>query len=232
MKVVAIHQPNFLPYPGFFYKMSLTEVFVLYDTAQFVRREYNNRNRIKTSRGSLWITVPVKVSGTIPIRAVRTDQGQGWRKRIWKAIQVNYGRAPHFARYAAPLRDAFFGADGEPLVDLNVRLVRLVREFLGLRARLRLASELPPVGSEDPTGKLVEITRAAGGDSYLSGARAMDYMYVGKFSDVTLRIARAPSREYPQLWGAFVPNLSVVDVLFNCGPETMRRLFADAAQSR
>ncbi len=219
MTRVAIHQPNFLPYPGFFSKMLRADVFVLYDTAQFSRREYHNRNRIKTSQGVRWITVPVKVSGFPPIAAVDVDNAQDWQRKIWKSLEVNYGRAPYFDRYAPELKRLLGERHWARLADLNCELIGLLGKLLAIDTRLVLASELVPATDGDATEKLVNLVRAAGGDTYVSGPGGRHYLDKAKFGEVRLEYVEYTAVAYPQLWGAFVPNLCIVDALMNCGPK-------------
>lgn len=218
LTLVAIHQPNFLPYLGFFQKMALCDVFVLYDTAQFSRREYHNRNRIKSPAGVRWVTVPVRNAPARPIRDVAIDDGQAWRRKVWNALRVSYGRSPGYERFAPRLKELLESPGSGSLADLNVALIRFLRDALGLRTPLTLASELAATTSEDASARLVELTRLAGGDAYLSGAGALEYLDPAGFTDVPLHVVRFVPHPYPQLWGPFVPNLSAVDALFNGGP--------------
>ena len=218
MTRVAVHQPDFLPYPGFFYKMLQADVFVLYDTAQYSRRGYHNRNRIKTAKGASWITVPVKVSGFPQIRDVAVDNVQDWPRRLWRRIQVNYGRSPYFGVYAGGFERILKGRPWSRLADLNLALLELVRSSLGIQTKLLWASELDDAPSQEPTSKLVALTRAAGGDTYVSGPGGRGYLDASQFGKVALEFAEFESCPYPQLWGPFEPNLSILDALLNCGP--------------
>ncbi len=218
MKRVAIHQPDFLPYPGFFHKMLSADAFILYDTAQYSRRGYHNRNRIKTSRGVSWITVPVNVSGFPPIGTVEVDNAQDWPRRLWRRIQVNYGRASYYETVAGDLEPIFRKSPWTKLADLNLALLDLTRRFLSIDTPMLRASALPPTAAADPTAKLIELTRAVGGDTYVSGPGGRGYLDPHRFRDVKLEIATYEAMPYPQLWGSFAPNLSILDALFNCGP--------------
>ncbi len=232
MTRVAVHQPDFLPYPGFFRKMVLSDVFVLYDTAQYSRRGYHNRNRIKTSRGVSWITVPVRVSGFPPIRDVLVDNAQDWPRRLWKRIEVNYGRAPHFDDYAADLERILRGRRWERLADLNVALLEFARGALSIETTLLLASELPHLESDNPTAKILELTRSAGGNIYLSGPGGVHYLDRSQVRDVGLEFSSIEAVPYPQLWGRFAPNMSILDPLFNCGPGARSLLTAAERPTR
>ncbi len=206
--------------------MALADVLILYDTAQFVRREYHNRNRIKGPAGVRWLTVPVNARGIQSIRDIRTDDSQPWRHRILETIHACYRRAPYYRDYAPQLEETLEGHTSSSLAELNAALIHNLRAALGLRTELRLASDLPVSSSSSPTGQLIELTRAVHGDTYLSGTGACTYLDRAQFSDVRLEFAAWSPVQYPQLWQEFVPNLSIVDALFNCGSSTGERLFA------
>ncbi len=225
MHVVAIHQPNFLPYAGFFQKMILCDVFVLYDTAQFSRREYHSRNRIKTPHGVRWLSVPIRNTGISAIKEVETDEDQPWRDRFRKTLQVSYARTPHYREFAPEIQHVLESSKTGRLGDLNVALIRFLMHSLGIETPLLLASTLGAIRSMDPSGRLVELTQAAGGDCYLSGSGALEYLDPSKFTNVALHVVRFTARPYPQPWGRFVPNLSALDALFNCGRDAAQLLF-------
>lgn len=220
MTTVAIHQPNFLPYPGFFRKLALADILVLYDTAQFVRREYQNRTRIKGPGGPRWLTIPVKVRGFPIIRQVEVDEDQLWRQRLQTTIHGCYSRAPFYDWLAPQLYPALAIPEASRLSEFCANLIRTIRETLGLDTEIRMASDLPELESNNPTGKLVEMTRRLGGDTYLSGSGGLGYMDLSEFTNVRLQVVEWSPKPYPQLWGDFVPNLSIIDMLFNCGPSS------------
>lgn len=205
--------------------MALADVLILYDTAQFVRREYHNRNRIKGPEGVRWLTVPVNARGIQSIRDIRTDESQPWRHRVSETIHACYRRAPYYREYAPQLEDTLEGHANGSLAELNAALIHYLRGALGLRTELRLASDLPVSKSSTPTGRLIQLTRAVHGDTYLSGTGAWSYLDRAQFRDMGLEFAAWSPIQYPQLWKEFVPNLSIVDALFNCGPSTGERLF-------
>ena len=217
--IVAIHQPNYLPYLGFFRKAALADVFVLYDTAQYSKNELHNRNRIKTPRGMQWLTVPVRRAGKRPIGEVEIAYETRWARRHIKALAANYRGAPHYEAYAPEIA-AILSKDWTRLADLNTDLIARIARWLGLRTRFMRASELPGPPTQDPTEKIIHLTRAAGGDMYLSGPGGRDYLNPEKFREVGLRFSDFTARPYPQMYGVFMPNLSVVDALLNVGEAT------------
>lgn len=227
MTVVAIHQPNFAPYPGFFKKMARADVFILYDTAQYSKNGYHNRCQIKTPRGPAWLTVPVRSPARRPIGEVEIDAATPWADRAWMTFETNYARALHFGAYATTLGQILRGRTWERLVDLNVRLLDFLREALGVTTKVVQASRLPPPASNDATGRILDLVHAVGGTTYVSGAGGRDYLDATRFRDVTVEYSEFQPRPYPQLWGAFVPNLSTLDALLNCGPEKTRALLSE-----
>lgn len=218
MKLVTIHQPNFLPWPGFFHKWMLADAMVLLDTVQFEKNEWQNRNRIKTAAGALWLTAPVHYRFPQTIREV-TLAGGPWRRKLCATIEQAYGKAPHFRRYWPELREAL-SAPRESLVELNVALIRLMGGWLGCRAPLMLASYLG-VDASDPTDRLIALVRRAGGDAYLSGREGRNYLRCEAFAGagMGLYFQRVEAPVYPQLHGDFISHLSALDLLFNTGDD-------------
>lgn len=219
MTTVAVHQPDFAPYLGFFRKMAQCDVFILYDTAQFSKNGFHNRNRIKTPSGTTWLTVPVRSPHFRPIIDVEPDNTVPWGAQLWRSLEANYARASHFHEISSDLRPLFVDRLWTKMVDFNRVLIEYARRVLGLGADLRRASDLRISDTPNPTDRLIEMVQAVGGDQYLSGPMGRTYLDVGRFRDVKLAYAAPYGSPYPQLWGPFVPNLSVLDALFNCGQE-------------
>ncbi len=224
MTVVAIHQPDFLPYPGFFAKMSRADIFILYDTAQFSKNGFHNRNRIKTPNGPAWISVPVRAPRFQPVRSVAIENSGRWGPRLWRTLEASYRKAKYFDVHSEQLSRILARSHWERLADLNRALLDWARECLDIRTPLVLASSLPPTRATDATGRLLEMTGEVGGDVYLSGSGGRDYLDVSKFDDVALEFVDSKDTTYPQLWGAFVSRLSIVDAILNCGPDSQTLL--------
>lgn len=200
--------------------MAQADRFILYDTAQFSKNDFHNRNRIKTPRGPQWITVPVRSPGLRPIRDIEIDSTQSWPGRIWKTIQANYANAPFFDATAGELRGILLGATWERLLELNERLIRSIAAYLDIATEAIRASSLGPTAAVDSTEQILELTRRAGGTAYLSGPDGPSYLATDRFRTVSLSVMEMPHAEYPQLWGPFVPNLSIIDAVFNVGEGT------------
>ena len=167
MTVVAIHQPQFLPWLGYFDKLDRSDVFCLLDTVQYKKNEFQNRNRIKTADGWQWLTVPVTYRFPQRIYEVGVNQTVDWQRKHLQALKTNYSKAPYFGTYIARFEE-FYQQSYELLAEVNVACIRLLMDLLGLKSKVVLSSSLQ-VETEDPTLRLVEICQALDGDTYLSG---------------------------------------------------------------
>jgi hypothetical protein len=218
--ICAIHQPQYLPWPGYFSKLDAADVFVLYDNTQYKHDEWQNRNRIKTANGVQWLTVPVHHRQGEPIRHVRIDNTRPWRRKHAHAFATNYARAPFYADYAEALAEVY-ERDWTHLAELNIELVGRLCGWLGIATRTVRSSELDDTGRA--TDALVSICRALGADVYLSGPGGRGYLEPEKFgpAGIELRFHDYEPPEYAQPFGAFLPGLSAVDVLLNCGPASL-----------
>lgn len=229
MRIASVHQPGYLPWAGYFAKMMQAEVFCHLDTVQFTKNGWQNRNRIKTDRGGQWLTVPVRHRHPQAIAEVEIDTRTDWARKHLQSLRTNYGRAPFFAT-VFPALEEVISRPWRRLLELNLALIETLRGLLGLEGRpALLASSLP--AREEPTERLIDLCRAVGADAYLAGAGALDYLDFARFQDAGIRVLLQRFRHpvYPQRFGAFVPQLSVIDLLFACGPES-GRLIAGAAE--
>lgn len=225
-RIIAIHQPNYIPWPGFFYKMIKSDVFVLLDNVQFSRRSFTHRNRIKGSDGKpIWLTVPVYKKGKFyqEINEVKINNTARWRKKHFRTLVMNYANAPFFHYYRDKLED-IYSQKWNRLLDLNRVLLDFVMEQLDIKKKTYLSSNMKVSGEK--TELLISIIKKVGGDAYLSGSGAKNYLNEKMFGkhNISLIYYRYGSFIYPQLWGNFVPNLSVLDLLFNCGKESRKMI--------
>ena len=217
--IVSAHQPNFAPWLGFFDKALHSDVLVLLDTVQFIKRGYQNRARIKAAGGPQWLTVPVISKGRYDqaTRDVEIDATAKWRAVHLRTLRTVLARAPHRDELLDVVEPVYARDDLHRLADLNVALVRAVADRLGIATRLVLASELELDGSS--TRLMVGLTRAVGGDVYLSGPTGRQYLEPELFDEagLELRYHGFSPFEYPQQHGAFEPGLSCLDYVANCG---------------
>jgi hypothetical protein len=217
--IVSVHQPNFAPWLGFFDKMMHSDVMVLLDSVQFIKRGYQNRAQIKGPGGSQWLTIPVISKGRYHqlTRDVEIDESRSWRSVHLRTLQSVLARAAHRDALLEFLGPIYAMEELHKLTDFNTALIRGVVSRLGIPTRLVLASELDCPGSSSRL--MLNLTKAIGGDTYLSGPSGRNYLDPGMFlaEGVTLRYHRFEPFEYPQSRPPFVPGLSCLDYFANVG---------------
>lgn len=214
MVTVAIHQPNYLPWCGYFFKMMHCDVFVILDDVQFSKNSVTNRNKIKGSQGEVVLTVPVKATLTSQINEVAIAERRSLIKHT-KSIRACYANAPYFTDYFPTLEEILSRDLG--FCDLNEALILQLAKWLGISCNIQRSSE---VGVSSGGGqRLVDLVEAVNGNVYLSGSGGAKYQQTSMFNDksISLQYTNFVSPVYPQMWGEFIPNLSVLDILFNCG---------------
>lgn len=222
--IVSIHQPQFMPWLGYFDKIVKSDIFVFLDTVQFKKNEFQNRNKIKTAQGWMWLTVPVLYKYPEHIDEVKINNGVDWRKKHMRALEINYQKAP-YCRELFPTMEGFYAGDSESLSELNRESVLILLKVLGVNKETKLASELGYL-SEEPSERLAAICASLGADTYLSGAGGREYLNLEYFHNkkITVMFQEFKHPVYRQLYGDFVPNLSLLDLLFNCGPDSLNVL--------
>lgn len=217
---VVVLQPGYLPWLGFFDQLRRADVFVYYDDVQYDKHGWRNRNRIKAQRGPQWLTVPVRHGGLGPlmIRDVEIDGRTPWARKHVATLRQAYARAPFVERYLPPLEE-LLRREWERLVDLDIACAALMAEWLGIRRRIERSSALGIGG--DRSERLVSICRRFGATTYVSGDAARSYLDVPLFEQAGIRVEwqQYVHPTYPQLHGDFVPLLSALDLLLNCGDE-------------
>jgi hypothetical protein len=218
---VAIVQSSYIPWKGYFDIINQVDEFVLYDDRQFTRRDWRNRNLIKTPQGLHWLTIPVRVKGRFEQRIDETViSDQEWSNRHWKTISQAYRSAPFFKRFESDFAALYASSRDERLSDVNRRFIELICGLLGIRTRMTWSTDYPAVG--DRTERLVSLCRLAGAGEYLSGPSARTYIEEERFREAGIALRYMDYSgypEYPQLHGAFEHGVSIIDLLFNVGPD-------------
>ena len=233
---VAIHQPHYLPWLGYFAKWAAADRFIFLDTVQYEKNGWQNRNRVKTPDGPRWLTVPVHARLGTPIREVTIDTAQPWQERHLRAIEQAYAKAPHLARYRDTL-GSFYGQDWVRLAPLAVASARWLAQALGVATPSALASEVG-IGStsqrDDATARLVALCQAVGADTYLAGQDGARYMDTRQFAvaGIAVEAQRYEHPVYTQLHGEFTPFLSTLDLLLTQGHEALAILCGGNTWSR
>lgn len=223
-KKIAILQSNYIPWKGYFDLIAYVDEFILYDEVQYTRRDWRNRNKIKTPDGVRWLTVPVVVKGKYLQKISETEiNGQEWSVTHWRSLYQNYARALYFNEVASWLEPLYFGEEHSYLASLNRKIIQSVCNYLGIRTRITTSSEYSLC--EGRSERLLSLCMQAGGDEYVSGPAARSYIDEGTFADSGVKLKWFNYEnypKYPQLWGEFVHEVSILDLLFNCGRDGIR----------
>jgi hypothetical protein len=229
VKSIAIVQSNYIPWKGYFDLIRSVDEFVLLDQVQFTKRDWRNRNLIKTPHGTAWLSIPVVSKGRFTQAIDETQIAEPWVERHWAALRHSYSHAGHFRDVAEPIRDLYDQSVSETLLSqVNYRLVVGICALLGIRTPVRFSREYPSDGGK--TDRLLSICLTAGATHYLSGPTASTYLEIDKFAEHGIAIVYADYSgypEYPQLHGPFQHGVSILDLLFNTGrdaPRFMKRM--------
>ncbi|RMF58708.1 MAG: hypothetical protein D6748_08065 [Calditrichaeota bacterium] len=222
--IMAMHQPNYIPWLGYFHKMANCDIFVYLDAVQFPRgRSFAARNRIKTANGVTYLTIPLQHPSGNEGKATYLEMkfaDEKWKTKHLRTIQMNYKRAPYFQEIYSIYEQCLMNY--HDFVELNIGLIEAFGNYLGITSqRKRLSQILKNFGQKSQL--IVDICQAVGANIYLSGTgggREYNDENLLQANGIELRYDTFTHPTYPQLWGDFEPNLSILDVLFNCGPRT------------
>jgi hypothetical protein len=224
MKKVAILQSNYIPWKGYFDMIAVVDEFILYDDMQYTRRDWRNRNQIKTPQGVQWLTVPVQVKGKYDQKIKDTlIDGSEWAMAHWKALAQNYRRAPHFDEIAAWLEPLYIIESYTHISQLNRRFIEAICHYLDIKTVISNSRDYTLLDGK--TERLADLCMQAGGTEYISGPAARDYVAEKVFADMGLKLTwfdYIGYPEYPQLWGEFSHGVTILDLLFNCGKDSPR----------
>lgn len=221
--IIAVLQPGYVPWLGFFEQLHVCDTFVFLDDVQFTKNDWRNRNRIKTMEGVAWLTVPVLHKFGQSIRDVRTDERSSWRRKHLQSLRMWYGRSRYFNEMAADL-ERIYSQSWHYLVDLDMELCLLLKERLGIRNTVLRSSDLQ-IESEDKNLRLIEICKKTGCDYFYEGKAGENYVDLELFHshNITVEFQDYHHPYYEQLWmreQGFISHLSALDLLFNYGPDS------------
>jgi len=220
MKKIAILQSNYIPWKGYFDMIASVDEFILYDDMQYTRRDWRNRNQIKTPQGIKWITVPVLAKGKFEqtIRESEID-GTSWAADHWKTLAANYRRAPYFEEIATWLKPLYLNETYTHLSQLNERFIRAVCDYLGIKTKITHSWDYVLIEGQS---ERLDLCLQAGALEYVSGPSAKNYADESVFNSRGIKLTWFDYQgypEYPQLWGEFTHGVTILDLLFNMGPE-------------
>jgi hypothetical protein len=223
---IAIVQSSYIPWKGYFDLIRAVDEFVLFDDVQFTRRDWRNRNRIKTPRGPQWLTIPVHSKGQYrePIKDI-TISDPDWAHRHWRTLKANYMRAPCFSQFADRIERLYADCTDALLSAINYKWIVAVCDILGIRTKLTWSMDYELAAGA--TERLVGICRQAGADTYVSGPSARAYIDQAAFDSARIKLVYfdyAGYPEYPQLYPPFDHHVTVLDLLFHQGRDAARYL--------
>jgi hypothetical protein len=217
--IVFVHQPEYIPWLGFFDKLARADVYVIYDDAQYQHGGFHNRNRIRTPEGWEWLTVPISHGYPQTIKNVKIA-GDLWKNKHLYGIRHHYQNTPYYSRYYPLIKDALM-LNHESLLGLNLHLIKTIANILGMNPKMVFSSELPYAGTEK-NEKLVSMCKFLGADCYLSGSGGKNYIQEALFSQANVKLQwhNYQHPTYKQGFSGFEPNMSIIDLLFNEGPRS------------
>ena len=232
-KRVAIVQSCYIPWKGYFDLINLVDEFILYDDRQYTRRDWRNRNRIKTPQGTQWLTIPVDVKGRYDQRIDETRiTDPGWAEKHWKTLTHNYGSAPHFGVYREILEALYRRATDQRLSIVNRTFLEAINDLLGIETPLSWSTDYEAEGMK--TARLVSLCREAEATIYLSGPSARDYMDEDLFAQAGIELEYMDYSDYPeydQPHPPFEHTVTILDLLFSVGEEAPRYMKSFATRN-
>jgi len=221
-KKVAILQSNYIPWKGYFDLIHLVDEFILYDDVQYTKNDWRNRNRIKTPDGLRWITIPIHYSYRQKIKdTVISDSG--WNRKHWKSICQYYSKARHFRNYKDVFEELYLNTNEKFLSLVNHKFLNIICDILDIKTKLTWSMDYRL--TEGKTERLVDLCKQAGASEYLSGPSANAYLDEELFRSEGIALRYMDYSGYPeyhQLHGDFVHEVSVIDLIFNEGPEAKK----------
>ena len=214
---IAVHQPNFLPYLGFFDKARQVDTFVILDDVQFTKRGFTNRNKVKKPNGTIWLTVPLTGDKLLPINQIHIADHVDWKTSHLKTLKHMYGKA-EFYEEIYPKIEEVYDKSWTLLADFNLALLNVCFSSLGIDCKLEFSSTLE-ITAEDASERIIRICEKLKASHYLSGQTGRDYLDESDYQDHGIELSFHGFKHpvYPQQFGEFIPNLSIIDYLMNVG---------------
>lgn len=223
--ILSVHQPQYMPWLGFLDKIARSDAFVILDLVQYKPREFQNRNKIRTSRGPIWLSVPAvtKGLGRQKIFEVKIDNSENWQDKHWQGICSCYSRAPFFKEHCGFFEDVYAKPWGK-LLDLNVHIMKYLLQAFEINTALYFESSVGTTSAS--TERIIELCKKMKADVYLSGAGGKVYLKESRFVEEGIKLEYQAFNHpvYGQLFAKspddFIPYMSAIDLLFNAGPKS------------
>lgn len=219
MKKVAILQSNYIPWKGYFDMIHMVDEFILYDDMQYTRRDWRNRNKIKTPNGLQWLTIPVEVKGKYFQKINETVISEAdWAKNHWNTLKSFYSKSPHFKDYKDVFEEFYLKNEEKYLSKVNFDLIGIINNILGIGTKISWSSDYNLVDGK--TERLLNLVQQANGTEYISGPAAKDYVVEDLFKEAGIKLSWMDYSGYPeynQLYPPFEHGVTVLDLIFNEG---------------
>lgn len=223
-KKLAILQSNYIPWKGYFDLINMVDEFILFDEVQYTRKDWRNRNRIKTRNGSMWLTIPVKVKGKYFQRIEDTViSDPKWYRRHWESIVHSYSKAGFFHIYRELFEDLYLTAKEKSLSDINYRFLTAICKLLEIHTKISWSADYNT--AQGKTKRLVDLCKQAGASEYISGPAARSYIDEKLFKKEGVCVRYMDYSGYPeynQLYPPFDHAVTILDLIFNEGPKTKK----------
>jgi len=217
MKKISISQSNYIPWLGYFDLINRVDEFILYDDVQYTRRDWRNRNKIKTPKGLKWLTIPVDVKGKYFQKINETKiSDKGWAVKHWEQIKQNYAKAKNFKKYKDIFEELYLSCKEEYLSEINHKFIIAINQILGIKTKIRFSGEFEIYG--DRTEKLINICKQCSATVYISGPAAKTYFdeELAKKENIQVKWMNYDNyKEYGQLYPPFEHGVTILDLIFN-----------------
>lgn len=214
--ILAAHQPAYLPWLGYFDKIIRSDIFIFLDTVQFEKNSFTNRNKVKTSQGPVWLTVPLITKGhlNLTLNQMEIDNRRNWREKHLKTIIQNYKKSPRLQEYSGKI-EALYQKEHVFFSELCWDQLMFWFKEMGIEKKVVRSSNLPVTSKKSDL--ILDLCRHFGADHYLSGSLGRNYLDEDKFQQAGIKIEYQDYQHpvYPQLWGDFIPYMSIIDFIMN-----------------
>ncbi len=214
--ILSAHQPAYLPWLGYFHKIAISDIFVVLDDVQFEKNSFINRNKIKTANGTSWLTVPILMTDHInkTTKEMEIDNKSNWKEKHWKSIYLNYKKAPYFHLYSDFFQD-IYKKEWNYLIDLTEYMTKFFLKELGIKTNIYRQSEIKTKQRKQEL--IIELCSKLNSDTFIFGELGNNYVDEYYFKEKSIRVYFQSYKHptYNQLWGEFISNLSIIDLLFN-----------------
>ncbi len=225
-KKVAILQSNYIPWKGYFDLIAMVDEFIIYDEAQYTKGDWRNRNKVKTSQGPAWLTIPVELKGKHLQKISETKvANQKWRRTHFKTIEMNYRKSPYFENQADWIHDLYHKGEERYLSRINVNFLQEINKVLGIDTVITSSSDYELVNGKSE--RLLSICLQSNAEEYISGPAAKEYLNTDLFKNENIKVKwmdYSGYDEYPQLYPPFEHGVSILDLLFNTGSDAPKYL--------